>query len=207
VYAAPWGLSYAADGSPQFKMMFVPGVLETNGEESLVMLLFDVATGEAPVFAIFDPMSDRWTTQSAAELQGERPVFRPIVPTYDQLGNANVVRLGAISVGATGLQVDLATMNPGTYRMNLIAKDLWSNASLYPFDLALGGSTVASPTTTSTTSASVTSPRRPQRVAWFDRMVAAERAGSVTLALSSQQPATRARLMPRVKRNVLATLR
>ena len=194
VYAEPWALAYAADGSPQFKMMFVPGVLQAAGEEALVMLLFDPASGQAPVFAIFDPMSNNWATRSTAELAmaGQAITFRPIVPTYDANGNANVVRLGAIAVTASPLQVGIASMNPGSYRLNLFAKDLWGNEALYPYDLTVGGGSLARRAISS---------RPAKRVAWLDRVIAAERAGNVTVALSSQQPATgRAKLVTRVRR-------
>jgi hypothetical protein len=193
VYAEPWALAYAGDGSPQFKMMFVPGVLQAGGEEALVMLLFDPMTGQAPVFAIFDPMSQNWATRTTAELAeaGQGLTFRPIVPTYDQAGNANIVRLGAINVTAAPLAVGLATMNPGTYRLNLFAKDLWGNEALYPYDLTVGGGSLTR---------TVVSSRPARRVAWLDRVIAAERAGNVTVALSARQPAAnRATLVPRAR--------
>lgn len=186
VYAAPWGLSYAANGEPQFKLMFVPGVLHAAGDEGLVMLLFDPDTGDAPVFALFDPMSKTWATRNADEL-GAGVVFRPMVPTYDQNGNVSVVLLGSIPVMASGLLVELASMNPGPYRLNLFAKDLWANEALYPFDVEMGSSVARTGTLRAVTRS---------RTAWFDEIVRAERAGLVSSALSSR-PARRPPLLHR----------
>ncbi|MGE3761863.1 MAG: clostripain-related cysteine peptidase [Kofleriaceae bacterium] len=180
VYAAPWGLSYAANGTPQFTLMYVPGVLQEAGSEALVMLLFDSETGDAPLFTLFDPMSGTWATRNADEF-GAGVVFRPIVPTYDPNGNESIVRLGSIPVTASGLLVYLASMPQGPYRLNLFAKDLWANEALYAFDIEAGSSVARTGTPRPVTRS---------RTAWFEQLVRAERAGAISMALSSK-PARR----------------
>jgi hypothetical protein len=181
VYVAPWALSYLPDGSPNPGMMFTPGIIE-GGDEELAMLMFDSATGNAPVFTIWNAAAETWTSIAIEERQGR--TFRPILPMWDAAGQSDVVRVGGVALGSGNLTVHEGTTGPGTYRLNLIAADVWGNASMLPLDVSIGpGAT------------NRVRPLRARRDAWLPSLVAASLAGDLS-KLDATPSHARPRLQP-----------
>lgn len=136
IYAAPWSLSYQPDGAPRPSIMFTPGII-SGDEETVALLVFDAASGTAPLFTVPVPNTGLWATQAAATFRGR--LFTPLLPVWQSDGSVNVVRLGSVAIDNV-MTVQAASMPPGGYRMNLVAADLWGNTSFVPFDVAIGGS-------------------------------------------------------------------
>ncbi len=75
-----------------------------------------------------------------------------------------------------GEKVQAGAMTPGSYRLNLIASDVWGNASLLPLDVRVGSG-----------EAKAGHPRRRSRGDWIREAVAADRAGRLHWATKAHR--------------------
>jgi len=133
------------------------------------------ANGTAPLFTIWNAEADTWTTKAVDDYRG--CIFTPIISMWDEAGQSHVLRLDGVSIAGDDLLVQAGTMSPGTHRLNLIASDVWGNASLLPLDVRVGSGV-----------AKQSQPRRSARGAWLRDVVSADQDGRL-YTLPTERPA------------------
>lgn len=133
--ALPWNVAYGPDGSAEIPVLFTPGIVSAGGAETLVMLVFDPATGTAPLLLVPEIATDTWSTVAVPEAAGAS--FQPLVPWYGDAGETDVARLGTVAIGSGALMVTTARLPADRYQLWLGVRDVWGNESLTPFDVDL----------------------------------------------------------------------
>jgi hypothetical protein len=138
VCALPWNVAYGPDGSADIPVLFTPGIVASGGAEALVMLVFDPATGTAPLLLVPAIETDTWSTVAVPEAAGA--TFQPLVPWYGDGGQTDVARLGTVAIGSGALAVTTARLPADRYQLALGVRDVWGNESLVPLDVDLAAS-------------------------------------------------------------------